>query len=106
MAASRVVFWHHFFMLVFGMVLASGLGGFWIGFWLDFRVFGEDFGRVWGGFWEAKILDFCPSQVALKILHRKNDEKTANIKDFGLPKPSPNPLKIDVPKNMQILRAF
>ena len=53
MAASRVVFWHRFFMLVFGMVLASGLGGFWIGFWLDFKVFWEDFGRVWRVFLEG-----------------------------------------------------
>ncbi len=39
-------------MLVFGMVFASGLGGFWIGFWFDFRVFWEDFGRVWGAMLE------------------------------------------------------
>ena len=55
LAASRVVFWHHFFMLVFGMVFKSGLGvgGFWVGFWLDFKGVGKDFGKVWGGFWEG-----------------------------------------------------
>ena len=33
---------------------------------------------------------FLPFQVAFKILHRKNCEKSAKIEDFGLPKPSQN----------------
>ena len=36
---------------------------------------------------------FLPFQVAFKILHRKNCEKSAKIEDFGLPKPSQNPPK-------------
>ena len=42
-----------FFMLVFGMVFKSRLGGFWIRFCLDFKGFAKDFGRVWRGFWEG-----------------------------------------------------
>ena len=50
-------------------------------------------------FFVAFFFDFLPFQVAIKILHRKNDEKNAKIKDFGLPKPSQNPSKI-LPKSM------
>ena len=41
LGASWVVFLRCFFMLVFGMFLKSGLGGFWSRFWLDFGGFGE-----------------------------------------------------------------
>ena len=47
----------------------------------------------------AFFFDFLPFQVAFKILHRKNVEKSAKIEDFGLPKPSQNPPKI-LPKSM------
>ena len=51
LGASWVVFAGLFFMLVFGMVFKSGLGGFWARFWLDFTEVGKDFGKVWAGFW-------------------------------------------------------
>ena len=51
--------------------------------------------------------EFLPLGNVLQKLHRKNIEKNAKIEDFGLPKtlpkPSQNPSKIDVPKNMQFL---
>ena len=37
---------------------------------------------------------------------RKNTGKNAKIEDFGLPKPSQNPSKIDVPKNIQFFIDF
>ena len=40
------------FMLVFGVVFKSALGGLWAGSWVDFEGFGKDFGRVLHGFWE------------------------------------------------------
>ena len=42
----------------------------------------------------ALLLAFFLIQAAFQILHRKNDEKSAKIKDFGLPKPFQNPPKI------------
>ena len=51
LGASWVVFGALFFMLVFGMVFKSGLGGFWARFWPDFTGVGKDFGKVRGGFW-------------------------------------------------------
>ena len=53
LGVSWVVFGGLFFMLVFGMVFKSGLGGFWVGFWLDFKGVGKDFWGGWGGFWEG-----------------------------------------------------
>ena len=44
-------------------------------------------------FWPI-FFDFLPFQLAFKILHRKNNEKSAKINDFGLPNPSQNPPKI------------
>ena len=52
LGASWVVFGALFCMLVFGMVLKSGLGGFWDGFWLDFGGVGRHFRKVLGGGWE------------------------------------------------------
>ena len=42
-----------FFILVFGMVFNSALGGVWPGFWIDFNGFWEDFGKILGRFWEG-----------------------------------------------------
>ena len=39
-----------FFMLVFGVVFKSALGGIRAGFCFDFEGFGMDFGRVLGSF--------------------------------------------------------
>ena len=38
-----------FFILVFGGVFKSALGGVWAGFCFDFEGFGKDFGRFLGG---------------------------------------------------------
>ena len=53
LGASWVVFGRFFFVLVFGMVFQSGLGGFGAGFWVDFGGVGEDLGRALGGVWEG-----------------------------------------------------
>ena len=53
LGASWVVLGPPFFVLVFGMVFKSALGGFWARFWVDFRGSGTNFGRVWGRFWEG-----------------------------------------------------
>ena len=45
LAASRVDFWHRFFLLVLGMDFKSALGGVRAGFCFDFGGFGGDFGR-------------------------------------------------------------
>ena len=42
-----------FFMLVFGVVFKSALGGLWARLWANFRGAGTNFGRVWGRFWEG-----------------------------------------------------
>ena len=42
-----------FFMLVFGVVFKSALGGLWAGFWVDFKGSGTDFGRVLASCWEV-----------------------------------------------------
>ena len=64
LGASWAVLVPLFFMLVFGVVFKSALGGIRAGFCFDFEGFGMDFGRVLGsfrGFWV--ILDcselFC-----------------------------------------------
>ena len=49
LGASWAVLRGLFFMLVFGVVFKSALGGIWVGFWRDFKGFGKDFGRVLGG---------------------------------------------------------
>ena len=42
------------------------------------------------------LLDFFAFRNALQKRRRKNIEKSAKIKDFGLPKPSQNPFKIEL----------
>ena len=53
LGASWVVLEALFFMLVFGVVFNSALGGVWPGFWIDFNGFWEDFGKILGRFWEG-----------------------------------------------------
>ena len=50
MAASRVDFWHRFFLLVLGMDFKSALGGVRAGFCFDFGGFGGILGGIWPGF--------------------------------------------------------
>ena len=52
LGASWAVLALLFFMLVFGMVFKSALGGIWAGFWVDFKESGTNFGRVLDRFWE------------------------------------------------------
>ena len=52
---SWVVLEALFFMLVFGMVFKSALGGVWLGFWLDFI----DLGRILGRFWDGLGRVWC-----------------------------------------------
>ena len=52
------------------------------------------------------LADFFAFPTALEKRHRKNIEKNAKIEDFGLPNPSQNPLKIEVPKNMRFFIDF
>ena len=52
------------------------------------------------------LVDFFAFRNALQKRRRKNIEKNAKIKDFGLPKPSQNRVKIDVPKNMRFFIDF
>ena len=55
LGASWAVIWAHLFMLIFGTVFKSALGGFWVQSWLDFKGFGRDLSRLdfggLGGFW-------------------------------------------------------
>ena len=53
LGASWVLLEAHFFVLVFGMVFKSALGGLWARLWANFRGAGTNFGRVWGRFWEG-----------------------------------------------------
>jgi len=53
LGASWVVLEALIFMLVFGMVFKSALGGFWGASWFDFEGFAMDLGRVLGGVWEG-----------------------------------------------------
>jgi len=53
LGASWLVLEALIFMLVFGVVFKSALGGSWDASWLDFEGFAEDLGRVLGGFWEG-----------------------------------------------------
>ena len=48
---------------------------------------------------DALFFDFLPFQNVFQNLLRKNIEKNAKIEVFGLPKPSPKPFQIDVPKD-------
>ena len=50
LGVSWVVLGTLFFMLVFGVVFKSALGGIRAGFCFDFEGFGMDSGRVWGSF--------------------------------------------------------
>ena len=50
LGASWAVLRGLFFMLVFGVVFKSALGGLWAGFWVDFKESGTDFGRVLASF--------------------------------------------------------
>ena len=50
LGASWAVLVPLFFMLVFGVVFKSALGGIRAGFCFDFEGFGRDFGRVLGSF--------------------------------------------------------
>ena len=50
---------------------------------------------------EASWGDFLPLPNALRKLHRKNIENRAKIEDFGLPKPFPNPPKIDPKSSLE-----
>ena len=55
LGASRAVSGLSFYryMLVFGVVFKSALGGIRAGFCFDFEGFGMDFGRVLGSFWDG-----------------------------------------------------
>ena len=53
LGASWAVLGPLFFMLVFGVVFKSALGGIRAGFCFDFEGFGMDFGRVLGSFWDG-----------------------------------------------------
>ena len=48
LGASWAVLEAFFFILVFGVVFKSALGGIWLGFGLDFNGFWKDFGKVLG----------------------------------------------------------
>ena len=52
LGASWAILVPLFFMLVFGVVFKSALGGLWAGFWVDFKGSGTDFGRVLARFGE------------------------------------------------------
>ena len=52
LGASWAVLVPLFFMLVFGVVFKSALGGLWAGFWLDFKGSRTNFGRFLARFWE------------------------------------------------------
>ena len=58
LGASWAVLVSLFFMLVFGVVFKSALGGVWPGFWLDFNGFWEDLGKGLGRFW-VKLGGIC-----------------------------------------------
>ena len=53
LGASWAVLGLLFFMLVFGVVFKSALGGIRAGFCFDFEGFGMDFGTVLGSFWDG-----------------------------------------------------
>ena len=53
LGAFWAVFVPLFFMLVFGVVFKSALGGIRAGFCFDFEGFGMNFGRVLGSFWDG-----------------------------------------------------
>ena len=53
LGASWAVLVPLFFMLVFGVVFKSALGGIRAGFCFDFEGFGMDLGRVLGSFWDG-----------------------------------------------------
>ena len=46
------------FMLVFGVLFKSAIGGIWARFSLAFKRFGKDVGKVWTGFWDGFEMDF------------------------------------------------
>ena len=52
LGASWALLEAHFFVLVFGMVFKSALGGLWAGFWVYCKGSGTDFRRVLARFWE------------------------------------------------------
>ena len=52
LGASWAVLAPLFFMLVFGVVFKSALGGLWAGFRVDFKRSGTDFGGVLTRFWK------------------------------------------------------
>jgi len=47
---------------------------------------------------------FCASDLPSEFFIEKNIEKRTEIEDFGLSKPSQNPSKIDVQKNLRFLQ--
>ena len=53
LGASWAVLRGLFFMLVFGVVFKSALGGIRAGFCFDFEGFGMDFGTVLASFWDG-----------------------------------------------------
>ena len=57
------------------------------------------------GFWRF-FCEFLPLGNVLQKLHRKNIEKSAKIKDFGLPKPSQNLAKMPSKSRFQKTSIF
>ena len=51
LGVSWAVFYTPFFLLVFGVIFKSALGGVWVGYWVDLGDFGEGLGNKLRGFW-------------------------------------------------------